>query len=136
MLELFQYLKLNMLNDTLLILYLIALITDAITGNLVALNQKRWTSKTGINGTVKHLSLLTVILLFVPTVSYVLNIDGFQHGILIYVVTQYTISIIENLDALGIHLGHGFTKYFDYLQSFDGQNTKKQDNKESRGLDE
>lgn len=134
MLELIQYLKLNIFNDTLLMLYLIALITDAITGNLVALYQKRWTSKTGINGTIKHLSLVTVILLFVPTISYVLTIDGFEHGILIYVITQYTMSIIENLDALGIHLGHGFTKYFDYLQSYNGQNTKKQDNKESRNL--
>ena len=42
-------------NDVIFLLYLTSLLIDMLTGNAVAIYQRKWNSKTGINGTIRHL---------------------------------------------------------------------------------
>lgn len=119
----------NILNDTIFILYLTTLLVDLITGNSVALYQRKWNSKTGINGTIRHLSLFVVVVLLLPIITFVTNINTIANGVMLYVITQYTISILENLSSMGIDIAEGFGKYFEYLGS---DKESKQQNKKER----
>lgn len=120
----------NVLNDTLFILYLTTLLVDILTGNAVALYQRKWNSRTGINGTIRHVAVFSVLVLLMPIISYVTGIEMIANGVLIYVITQYTVSVLENLSALGFDLSSVFTVYFEFLNNHnkqDKQNDKKGD---------
>ena len=114
-LQLQEYYIEQVFNDTIFLLYLVSLIVDVITGNVVAIVQRKWNSKTGINGTLRHFSLFTVVGLLLPTISYATNISSIANGVLLYVILQYTISILENLSALGLDVHEGFAQYFEFL---------------------
>lgn len=111
-------------NDTVFLLYVTSLIVDIITGNILALKTRHWNSKTGINGTLRHLALLSVTSLLLPIISYTMGVGYVANGIMFYIISQYTISILENLSGMGLDLHEGFAKYFEYL------NPDKQDNKQ------
>ena len=67
------YIK-NVLNDQFIMLFMATLLVDVLTGNIVALYQRKWNSKTGLNGTLKHLSIITLVFLLLPIISYTTNI--------------------------------------------------------------
>ena len=114
-LQLQEYYIEQVFNDTIFLLYLVSLIVDLFTGNIVAIVQRKWNSKTGINGTLRHFALFTVVGLLLPTISYATNISSIANGVLLYVILQYTISILENLSALGLDVHEGFAQYFEFL---------------------
>ena len=129
--QLQAYIMEQVLIEPLFILYSVTLVIDILTGNALALYQRKWNSKTGINGTVRHISLFTVVILLLPTIAYVSSIPHIANSVMIYVVTQYTISVLENLSGMGINLNDSFTKYFEFLSP--ENKTDKQDNKNERG---
>lgn len=102
-------------NDTVFILYIATLSVDIITGNFVALSQRKWNSSTGINGTLRHLALGSVMFILLPMITYTTNISGIANGVMLYVIAQYTISILENLSAMGMDIAEPFGKYFEFL---------------------
>ena len=114
-------------NDMVFILYIATLGVDILTGNIVAMYQRKWNSGTGINGSLRHLALATVMIILLPMITYTTNISGIANGVMLYVITQYTISILENLSALGLDISEPFAKYFEFLNPDD--NEKKQLNK-------
>lgn len=118
-------------NDTIFLLYVVSLIVDIITGNILAFKTRHWNSKTGINGTLRHLALLSVTSLLLPIISYTMGVAYVANGIMFYIIAQYTISILENLSGMGLDLHEGFAKYFEYL------NPDKQDEKQidKKGVD-
>lgn len=128
--QLQTYIMEQVLIEPIFILYSVTLVIDILTGNALALYQRKWNSKTGINGTVRHIALFAVIILLLPTISYVSDIPHIANSVMIYVVTQYTISILENLSGMGINLNESFTKYFEFLSP--EHKTKKQDSKNER----
>lgn len=114
-------------NDTVFILYISTLAVDILTGNIVALSQRKWNSSTGINGSLRHLALSSVMFILLPMITYTTNISGIANGVMLYVITQYTISILENLSALGLDIAEPFAKYFEFLKT--DNNEKKQESK-------
>ena len=128
LLQLQEYYIEQVFNDTIFLLYLVSLLVDIFTGNIVAIVQRKWNSKTGINGTLRHFALFTVVGLLLPTISYATNISSIANGVLLYVILQYTISILENLSALGLDVHDGFAKYFEFLNP--GKDTEKQERKD------
>ena len=124
----------SVLNDTVFVLYLVTLLVDILTGNAVAMYHRKWNSKVGINGTIRHLALLVVMVLLLPMITYVTEISIVANGVMFYVIAQYTISILENLSAMGIDIYDGFGKYFEFLgkhsSDFDKQNNKGRKNED------
>ena len=117
----------NVFNDMVFILYIVTLGVDILTGNIVAMYQRKWNSGTGINGSLRHLALATVMVILLPMITYTTNISGIANGVMLYVVAQYTISILENLSALGLDIAEPFAKYFEFLNP--DENDEKQLNK-------
>ena len=114
-------------NDMVFILYLATLSVDLFTGNIVALSQRKWNSNTGIKGTLRHLALASVMILLLPMITFTTNISGIANGVMLYVIAQYTISILENLSAMGLDIHEGFAQYFEFLNP--KSNEEKQLNK-------
>ena len=102
-------------NDVIFLLYLASVLIDMLTGNAVAIYQRKWNSKTGINGTIRHLALFLVMGILLPMITFATNINGIANGVMLYVIAQYTISILENLSAMGINIAEPFAKYFEFL---------------------
>ena len=117
----------NVFNDMVFILYIATLFVDILTGNIVAMIQRKWNSSTGINGSLRHLALGSVMLILLPMITYTTNISGIANGVMVYVIAQYTISILENLSALGLDIYEPFAKYFEFLNP--DENEEKQLNK-------
>lgn len=119
-------------NDTLFILYIATLGIDILTGNIVAMYQRKWNSSTGINGSLRHLALGSVMFILLPMITFTTNISGIANSVLLYVISQYTISVLENLSALGMDIAVPFAKYFEFLNPDDNEKKqlKKKENKE------
>ena len=124
----------NVFNDMVFILYIATLFVDILTGNIVAMIQRKWNSSTGINGSLRHLALGSVMLILLPMITYTTNISGIANGVMVYVIAQYTISILENLSALGLDIYEPFAKYFEFLNP--DENEEKQLNKKGEIDDE
>lgn len=118
----------SVLNNSLFLLYLVTVAVDIITGNIVALYLRKWNSKTGLNGTLRHIGLFIVVILLLPIISFTTNIPIIANAVLGYVIAQYTISILENISVLGFDLTDSFGQYFEYLNKDsikDKQSNKK-----------
>lgn len=120
----------NVLNDSLFLLYLATVTVDIITGNIVALYLRKWNSRTGLNGTLRHIGLFIVVVFLLPMISFTTQIPVITNGVLAYVIAQYTISILENISVLGFDLTDSFGKYFEYLNKDSLED--KQTNKEKK----
>ena len=127
--ELTNYYLENVLNDTIFMLYITTLIVDILTGNAVAIYERKWNSKTGINGTIRHLSLFVVMVLLLPMITYVTGVPVITNGIMLYVIAQYTVSILENLSSMGVNIHDAFSKYFEYLGHTEKKSNKQDDKK-------
>lgn len=128
----------NVFNDMVFILYIVTLGVDILTGNIVAMYQRKWNSSTGINGSLRHLALASVMLILLPMITYTTNISGIANGVMLYVIAQYTISILENLSALGLDIVEPFAKYFEFLnpeEKEDKQLNKKGESNEDSESD-
>ena len=116
-------------NDVIFWLYVTSLLDDILTGNAVAIYQRKWDSKTGINGTIRHLALFLVMSILLPMITFATRMSGFANGVMLYVIAQYTISILENLSAMGLDIHVAFAKYFEFLdpdKKEDKQNKKNE----------
>ena len=102
-------------HDVIFLLYLTSLLIDMLTGNAVAIYQRKWNSKTGINGTIRHLALFLVMGILLPMITFATKMNVIANGVMVYVIAQYTISILENLSAMGLDIAEPFAKYFEFL---------------------
>ena len=82
-------------------LYMALLLTDIITGNIKAWVTEDVDSSVGVAGSLKHLALLGMAIILLPTLSAYMESNALSIVIVNYYSYQYTISIIENLGALG-----------------------------------
>ena len=91
----------NMLDSLSFWLYIALLITDIITGNIKAWVTEDVDSSVGVAGSLKHLALLGMAVILLPTLSAYMETSALSIVIVNYYSYQYIISIIENLGALG-----------------------------------
>lgn len=82
-------------------LYMALLLTDIVTGNIKAWATDDVDSSVGVAGSLKHLALLGMAIILLPTLNAYMETDVLSLAILNYYSYQYTISIVENLGALG-----------------------------------
>ena len=82
-------------------LYMALLLTDIITGNIKAWVNADVDSSVGVAGSLKHLALLGMAIILLPTLSAYMETNVLSIAIVNYYSYQYTISIVENLGALG-----------------------------------
>ena len=82
-------------------LYMALLLTDIITGNIKAWVTEDVDSSVGVAGSLKHLALLGMAVILLPTLNAYMETNALTIVIVNYYSYQYTISIIENLGALG-----------------------------------
>ena len=91
----------NMLDSLSFWLYMSLLLTDIITGNIKAWVTADVDSSVGVRGSLKHLALLGMAVILLPTLNAYMETDVLSIAILNYYSYQYTISIVENLGRLG-----------------------------------
>lgn len=91
----------NMLDSLSFWLYMALLLTDIITGNIKAWVTEDVDSSVGVAGSLKHLALLGMVIILLPTLSAYMESNALSIVIVNYYSYQYTISIVENLGALG-----------------------------------
>ena len=123
----------EVISKPIFLLYGVSLLVDIITGNAVALTQRKWNSKTGINGTIRHVGLFSVMVLLLPMISFTTGMDVIANVVMLYVIGQYTISILENLSAIGFDMNESFAKYFEFLGS-NNKEAKQENKKENEKL--
>lgn len=104
----------NLHSNTYFILYLAVLFSDIIIGNVTAWLKHKWDSNVGMKGTIKHLSVLLMIIILLPVVEWILPykftmsffdipvILNVSNTIMIYITYQNLFSLIENLGYVGI----------------------------------
>lgn len=61
-------------------------------------------SSVGLKGTIKHLGMMTFVMMFLPALSIYMGTKSLKVAIITYIVYQYSISIMENLHLLGFDL--------------------------------
>lgn len=85
-----------------LFLFLLALtITDFITGTIKAIITKDVNSSTGLNGLLR--TTATMIVVIVTSVTIIIaGYNEFMYIMITFYMFEYVISIIENLDKMGI----------------------------------
>ena len=98
-------------------LYVGALVTDIILGNIRAWVNRELASSAGVRGSLKHFGLFSFVTFFLPSLSLYTNDTILIQTILLYFIYQYVISIIENLGRLGFYVPASFKKYFKQLQN-------------------
>lgn len=82
-------------------LLIVIVIIDFITGTIKAFVVKDVSSSTGINGLLKH----TTVLLIVTVMGVITILSGYtelKYIFILFYVFEYSISIIENLDKIGV----------------------------------
>ena len=94
---------------------IMCMIVDVITGYGKAYKLKVFDSKIGSKGAIKHFTIL--IITFILAV-YLRLIDKtfLSQAIDTYVISIYAMSIMENLDGMGIPLPKGLKEYFVQMQ--------------------
>lgn len=77
------------------------IIIDFVTGTAKAIKTKDVSSSTGLYGLMKH-SIILIMVMFLAIVSIVLDVVIIGYAFTLFYVFEYAISILENLDILGI----------------------------------
>lgn len=92
------------LNNPLIWLLSVLVVSDLILGNIMAWTTKIYTSKKGISGFIKHFGILACVFLVLPMINAVLGSNAVTIGITTYLVYLYVISILETLGKLGMNI--------------------------------
>lgn len=80
---------------------LILIVTDIVTGLIKAFKNKDLNSGFGLIGLLKHSVVIMVTLIF-GVITYSYNAGEYYNLFIFFYFIQYAISIIENLDVMGI----------------------------------
>lgn len=97
-------------------LYVAVLLVDLITGNIKAFIVKEWTSKVGLNGTLRHFAIFSLVLIMLPAITFYTGNNVVSTGVVMYIIIQYTMSILENMTYFGLDLTDSLTKFFPQMR--------------------
>lgn len=87
-------------------LFIIAIILDIITGNargFLTNEHEKLNSTTGFKGLLKHMVVIIVGLILYPYLL-LLQFTSYANTIIVFYITTYSVSILENLNQMGIKL--------------------------------
>lgn len=77
------------------------IIADFLTGTLKAFISKDLDSSAGTLGLIKHICVILIVV-SVSIVGYIMNNDFIAYTFITFYLFEYTLSIIENLNLMGI----------------------------------
>ena len=113
----------EMFNDStprsLLIIGVIMIFTDILTGYLKAIKLKKINSSISRDGYIKKVGWVVAVL-FGFILDYILQISLFLRGTTIVCIATEGMSIYENLAEIGVKLP--FSKYFEKINKEDNKN--------------
>ena len=118
-----NYLEQSIKNPLLITLF-ISIAFDIITGTLKAFAKGIVNSSISKAGISKHIGIVLIVMLFI-IIFKPLKMDSLINSVIIFYISSYILSILENLSLLGIPLPQWLKEKFLILRS---------DNDEIKGL--
>ena len=103
--------------DSLVQILVIFIVIDYLTGISKAWILKEVSSQKGLRGIVKKLALISLVVV-AAKLDFLLGANGFIRNTIIYsLITNETISILENAGHIGIPIPQQFLQALDKLKS-------------------
>lgn len=106
----------DFIKSPIFIMLLLTILTDVVLGNLIAFKQRNFTSIKAVNGSFKHLGVITFTMVIVPMLSILVGNNSIKILLVLYFIFQYFISIVENLGELGVEVPKFLVRYLKLLQ--------------------
>ena len=105
MLESFAFLESikELPNNIYIHIFMVSIMLDIFSGIVKAVKQKRLNSSVGLNGMLRHLLIIFVVIVFCVYMP-VLGLENYIVWVIGYFILQYVVSIIENLGEIGVPL--------------------------------
>ncbi len=103
------------------VIYVLIMVTDIITGNIKALIKNEWNSNNGVKGLLKHFSVTTFAIFVLSSFTIYYDTPTYQTTVLIFLSGINLMSILENLDQIGVKFPDKMTKYFSQM-TYKGEN--------------
>lgn len=98
---------------------------DIITGILKAGVKGKIDSKIGLKGMIKHTTIIILVLLM-GVVARLINIQWVSQSFCIYYILQYVISMLENLDEMGVPFPQWLKNIFNRMEKEYNEGSFKQ----------
>lgn len=105
----------QMVQDPLVLIFFTCIIADFITGLASAWYQKEIDSRVGIRGTLRHLMIVIVLLLFYPYLG-IFDLTALAYPFILTFIAQYGVSIIENLAEMDVEVPSDLAKHLRRLK--------------------
>lgn len=102
--------------DTYLLILIIFIVFDIITGTLQAFKNNSVYSKINKNGITNHVTIL-LFCIFFSWVFYMFDIGEFSKVLILFYIVSYGLSIFENLGKMGLPLPQWMSEKFKLLQN-------------------
>lgn len=90
-------------------------IIDILTGLLRSWKEHKLNSTVSLWGLIKHFLVALLIITMYPYLIYI-KFTGIAYSIVMFFIATYVISVIENLDALGIKFPSWVRKRFEKIK--------------------
>jgi len=106
--------------------FLLAVLADMFLGFFKAFfpkAKKKVDSTTGLQGAIKHLAIMILILFIYPFIDAV-GYGTIANTVLVFYVGQYGISIMENLEVMGIPFPNFIKERFEKMAVDKGKEKK------------
>lgn len=120
----YVYSFLEVIKSPMFIALVMSIVCDVLIGNIKAFVKNDYHSDVGIKGSLKHVALVSFILMVMPHVILFVDIGTDVLHVIWYFTFQYVMSIIENLGEMGIKIPKKFLKLF---RLFDEEGHQKEE---------
>lgn len=100
----------GLIDNPIFFAFFLIVLADIITGFLKSLIAKRTESGKGINGLIKHSTLLLVMAILYPYLE-IYGLTDMANALIIFYILFYAISLVENLGEMGIPIPSWLKKY-------------------------
>lgn len=84
---------------------------DIVTGYAKAIKLRRLDSKTGTNGIIRHF-IVILIMTLVGVYTRVLGMAFLSYILCVFFISNYGLSLAENLDAIGLEMPKAIRPFF------------------------
>ena len=108
----------SLLHSGLFHILIVLILIDILTGYGKAYKTKLIDSKIGTNGIIRH-TIIIILQVFVGVFSRVYGVHYVSIVLCLFNIGNYGISLLENLNKLGIPFPKGIEKYFVQMSQVD-----------------
>ena len=91
------------------------MIIDVLTGYAKAIKLKKFDSKIGTNGLIRH-ALVLMVMILIGTYSRALGHPNISLGTCVFFLTNYGVSVLENWEAIGLPFPPSLKPFFNQMR--------------------